>query len=112
MITLSLSFRLRQKRRSITWVHSETEVRHQAHQSQVEAIAAVDGIDVLFVGPWDLGNNLGFPVTGDFAPELKEAILRILKAAKAAGKKAGIYCPNGDFARKYADEGFQMVCIF
>jgi 4-hydroxy-2-oxoheptanedioate aldolase len=69
----------------------------------------VDGIDVLFVGPWDLGNNLGFPVTGDFAPELKAAIARIQKAAKDAGKWSGIYCPTGDFARRYADEGFQMV---
>ena len=67
------------------------------------------GIDVLFVGPWDLGNNLGFPVQGDFAPELKEAIAKIQKVAETAGKKSGIYCPNGDYGRKFADEGFQMV---
>ena len=46
---------------------------------------------------------------GDFDPELKEAIARILKAAQDAGKKSGIYCPNGEFARRYADMGFQMV---
>ena len=46
---------------------------------------------------------------GDFDPDLKEAIARILKAAQDAGKKSGIYCPNGDFARRYADMGFQMV---
>jgi 4-hydroxy-2-oxoheptanedioate aldolase len=66
---------------------------------------------VLFIGPWDLGNNLGYPVQGDFAPELKEAIARILKAAKDAGKKAGIYCPSGEFARRYADDGFQMISV-
>jgi 4-hydroxy-2-oxoheptanedioate aldolase len=66
---------------------------------------------VLFIGPWDLGNNLGFPVQGDFAPELKEAIARILKAAQDAGKKSGIYCPSGEFARRYADQGFQMVSL-
>lgn len=27
-----------------------------------------------------------------------------------AGKYSGIYCANGEIARKYADEGFQMVC--
>ena len=64
---------------------------------------------MLFIGPWDLGNNLGYPVQGDFAPELKAAISRILKAATDAGKKAGIYCPSGEFARRYADEGFHMV---
>lgn len=46
---------------------------------------------------------------GDFDQELKDAIIRIREAAKAAGKWSGIYCPNGDVARKYADEGFQMV---
>lgn len=69
------------------------------------------GIDVLFVGPWDLGNNIGHPVTGDFSPELEAAISRILKASQAAGKKAGIYCPSGEFAKRYADNGFQMVII-
>jgi len=77
----------------------------------VEEIAKVDGIDVLFIGPWDLGNNIGHPVTGKFAPELEEAIARILKAAQAAGKKSGIYCPSGDVARQYADMGFQMISV-
>jgi 4-hydroxy-2-oxoheptanedioate aldolase len=34
-----------------------------------------------------------------------------LKAAQDAGKKAGIYCPNGEFARRYADDGFQMISV-
>ncbi|KAJ9639272.1 hypothetical protein H2204_003883 [Knufia peltigerae] len=77
----------------------------------VEEIARVDGIDVLFIGPWDLGNNIGHPVTGDFSPELQKAIARILKAAQDAGKKSGIYCPSGEFARRYADMGFQMISV-
>ncbi|KAK5464977.1 hypothetical protein LTS15_001540 [Exophiala xenobiotica] len=77
----------------------------------VEEIAKVDGIDVLFIGPWDLGNNIGHPVQGDFSPELKKAIARILKAAQDAGKKSGIYCPSGEVARVYADQGFQMISV-
>jgi len=77
----------------------------------VEEIAKVDGIDVLFIGPWDLGNNIGHPVQGDFSPELKAAIARILKAAQDAGKHSGIYCPSGEVARRYADEGFQMISV-
>lgn len=91
----------------LTIVQIETKEAYE----NVEEIAKVDGIDVLFIGPWDLGNNLGHPVTGDFAPELKEAIARILKAAQAAGKKSGIYCPSGEFARRYADQGFQMISV-
>lgn len=48
-------------------------------------------------------------MTGEFSDELQAAIARVLKAAQDAGKKSGIYCPNGDFARRYADQGFQMV---
>ncbi|KAL1953675.1 hypothetical protein VTO42DRAFT_2386 [Malbranchea cinnamomea] len=75
----------------------------------VEEIAKVPGIDVLFVGPWDLGNNIGRPVLDTFHPELEAAIERIRKAAADAGKKSGIYCPNGEWANKYAQQGFHMI---
>lgn len=77
----------------------------------VEAIARVDGIDVLFIGPYDLGNNIGHPVTGEFAPELKTAIETIRKAATAAGKSSGIYATSGEQARTYADQGFNMISV-
>jgi len=76
---------------------------------QVDEIAQVDGIDVLFVGPFDLGNNIGHPVRGEFDQELKDAIKNVQDAAKKAGKKTGIYCPNGQVARQYAEAGFNMV---
>ncbi|KAK9656327.1 hypothetical protein HCH54_001004 [Aspergillus fumigatus] len=75
----------------------------------VEEIAKVPGIDVLFVGPWDLGNNIGRPVTGAFHEDLEAAIERIRKAAVDNGKRAGIYCVGGAAAKKYADRGFHMV---
>lgn len=76
---------------------------------QVEEIAKVPGIDVLFVGPWDLGNNIGRPVLGEFHSDLKAAIERIRKAAVDNGKRAGIYCLGGDSAKMYRDQGFHMV---
>ena len=76
---------------------------------KVDEIANVDGIDVLFVGPYDLGNNIGHPVLGEFDPELTAAIAKILKAAQDAGKKSGVYATSGEQARTYADQGFQMV---
>ncbi|KAL1865463.1 hypothetical protein VTK73DRAFT_5229 [Phialemonium thermophilum] len=49
----------------------------------VEAIAAVDGIDALFIGPFDLGNNIGSPVQkGVIGPELRAAINRVLTATR------------------------------
>jgi 4-hydroxy-2-oxoheptanedioate aldolase len=76
---------------------------------QVDAIAKVEGIDVLLIGPYDLGNNIGHPVTGDFAPEVLTAMETIRKAAANAGKKSGIYATSGEQARSYADQGFNMV---
>ena len=76
---------------------------------QVEEIAKVPGVDVLLVGPWDLGNNINKPVLDKFHPDLEAAIERIRKAAVDNGKKSGIYCPNGEFAKRYAEQGFHMV---
>ncbi|KAM5524784.1 CORD and CS domain-containing protein [Fusarium oxysporum f. sp. phaseoli] len=59
----------------------------------IDEIAAVDGIDVLFIGPFDLGNALGHPIIeGVMATELKDAIAKILAAGQKAGKKTGVYC--------------------
>lgn len=77
--------------------------------NQVEEIAKVEGIDVLLIGPFDLGNNIGHPVLGEFDAELKEAIAKILEATHDAGKKCAVYATSGDQARMYADQGFDMV---
>lgn len=76
----------------------------------VDEIAAVPGIDVLFVGPFDLGNNIGHPIIGsEMHEKLHAAIAKVLKAAQAAGKKAGIFCTSGEQAKQYADDGFHMI---
>jgi len=76
----------------------------------VREIAAVPGVDVLLVGPHDLGNSIGHPVLrAEYDPELKEAIAKIHTAAQEAGKWSAIYCGSGDVARNYADQGFNMV---
>ena len=80
--------------------------------SQVKDIAAVDGIDVLFIGPTDLGNSIGHPsilTGGKFDKELDEAIDTIHKAAQGAGKCSAIYTGSGEMAKKYADQGFNMI---
>lgn len=78
----------------------------------VDAIAAVPGIDLLFVGPFDLGNNIGHPIIdGMMHDNLHAAIAKVLKAANKAGKKAGIFCTSGEQAKGYADEGFHMISV-
>lgn len=55
----------------------------------IEAIAAVDGVDGIFVGPSDLAASMGFPGNPG-APEVKAAILDAIKRIRACGKPAGI----------------------
>lgn len=77
----------------LTMVQIETK---EALES-VEQIAPL--VDVLFIGPWDLGNNIGYPIIdGAFQPELRAAMARILKASKDAGKKCGVYATSGEDA--------------
>ncbi|CAG7556827.1 unnamed protein product [Fusarium equiseti] len=78
----------------------------------IDEIAAVDGIDVLFIGPFDLGNAIGHPIIeGVMASELKDAIAKILAASQKAGKKTGVYCTGGEQAKAYADLGFDMMNV-
>lgn len=64
----------------------------------VADIAAVDGVDMLFVGPFDLSANLGYPGEPDH-PEVAAAVRRVEQAAKAAGKHlGGITTPQRDAA--------------
>ncbi|TGJ82792.1 hypothetical protein E0Z10_g5975 [Xylaria hypoxylon] len=86
------------------------QIETQEALDAVEEIAEVPGIDVLFIGPFDLGNNIGHPILdGVMKPELEQAINRILAATIKAGKKAGFFATSGEQAQKYADKGFHMV---
>ena len=76
----------------------------------VEQIAALEGADVLFVGPLDLSYALGVP--GDLtAPVFIEALGRVLEAARQAGKAAGYLVPDGMAAARMAEEGWQFLAL-
>ncbi|POR38676.1 4-hydroxy-2-oxo-heptane-1,7-dioate aldolase [Tolypocladium paradoxum] len=92
----------------LTMVQIETREALEA----VDEIAAVDGIDVLFIGPFDLGNNIGHPIlNGVVAPGLKAAIAKTLAACRKSGKKCGIYSTSGEQAKVFADQGFDMISV-
>ena len=65
----------------------------------VEEIAAVPGIDVLFIGPRDLSHDLGVP--GDTtAPVFQDALRKVRTAADDAGLAAGILAPDAETAQR------------
>jgi len=73
-------------------------------------IAAVDGVDGLFVGPSDLAAGLGY--LGQFNhPEVQEAMAKVFAAAKAVGKPVGILAPVEADARRYMAQGATFVAV-
>lgn len=102
----------------------------------IDEIAAVPGLDVIFVGapddihlsawlmagPFDLAKSMDIEFGGD---EHEDAIAKVLKVSKANGKKAAIFCEprglgevavlipgmSGEKAKKRLQQGFDMVSI-
>ena len=73
-------------------------------------IAAVEGVDGVFVGPSDLAAGLGH--IGDPAhPEVQQAIAGIAKTVRAAGKPLGTLAPVEADARRYLEMGFTFVAV-
>jgi len=75
---------------------------------QVEAIAAVDGIDVLWVGHFDLSNFMGIPAQFDH-PLFLAAMKRIADVAKKHGKVAGFMATDAAWADKVMAMGYTMI---
>lgn len=76
--------------------------------ANVEAIAGVEGIDVVWLGHFDLTNSMGIP--GEFDhPDYQAAVKRIVAAARAAGKPAGFMAGDAAAARAYWEHGFRMI---
>lgn len=73
-------------------------------------IAAVEGVDALFVGPGDLSTNMK-SMGNPNAPHVQEAIASVRKAAAAAGKASGILAPVKADAERYLADGFTMVAV-
>lgn len=78
----------------------------------VEEIASVKGLDMLYVGPSDLGLSLGREARMDQTdPVVVAAIDKVLATAHARGLSAGIYCVSNDYANAMFAKGFDLVTI-
>jgi 4-hydroxy-2-oxoheptanedioate aldolase len=78
--------------------------------AQIEAIAAVDGVDGVFIGPSDLAASLGHLGNPQHA-DVQAAIAEAIKRLKAVGKPAGILTGNEDEARRYIEWGYSFVAV-
>jgi 4-hydroxy-2-oxoheptanedioate aldolase len=83
--------------------------RRQALE-EVEAIAAIADIDLLFIGPADLSQALGLPGQWDH-PTIWAAVERVARAAAEHGKPWGILPLNPEHARRCVALGCRMLSI-
>lgn len=85
------------------------QIESGAGVEHVEQIAAVPGIDVLWIGHLDLSVSLGIPGRYDH-PDFAAAVARVLAAARAAGKAAAVKVGTVEEARQRRREGFSCIC--
>jgi len=74
----------------------------------LDEIAAVDGVDVLWVGQFDLTNSMGIPGQFDH-PTYLGALERVVKAAEAGGMSAGFMATTVEEAHQVVDLGFRAL---
>lgn len=78
----------------------------------IDAIAAVDGVDVVYVGPSDLASSSGLPPQLALQPgHHQDLVERIAAACRKAGKWSGIHPPTPEI-EWYQQQGFDLLPVF
>lgn len=76
----------------------------------IEEIVAIEDVDAILIGPYDLSANLGY--TGQFDhPEVLAAINKVEKACKRAEVKLGYFGVNAEAVRPYKEKGYTLLTI-
>lgn len=78
--------------------------------TDIESIVAMEGVDGIFIGPFDLSISMGMP--GDFDdPQFKAALERILTACHAAGKPCLIFTGDGAASAARFAQGYDGAAM-
>jgi len=87
-----------------------TQVEHHRAVDAIDDILAVEGLDAVFLGPYDLSGSMGIAGQLDH-PRMRAARRRVLEAGRAAGKPVGIHAvnPDGASVRILLEEGFSVI---
>lgn len=93
-------------RETLVVVHIETRqaVEH------VEAIAAVEGVDVIFIGPTDLSHSYGVPGQPQH-PDVQAAMDRVVTAVAASPAALGIMVANAEAAAQWRERGARYITV-
>lgn len=74
----------------------------------IDGILAVPGLDVAFIGPYDLSQSLGVPGQVDH-PEVARAMADVVEKARRRGVAVGTFVDNEAAARKWMEAGIQYI---
>ncbi|GHC20911.1 HpcH/HpaI aldolase family protein [Aidingimonas halophila] len=84
------------------------QVESRQALDNLSAIAAVDGVDALFIGPYDLSAGLGHPGNPGH-PEVQAAIDDAIRTIQMIGKRVGVLATDPDDARRYHGMGCDFI---
>jgi len=86
------------------------QVEGERGVSNLDAILKVEGIDVAFIGPYDLSQSLGFP--GQVRhPSVKQTMADAIQKARKTGKCIGTYCDDAEMALEYRAIGVSYLTV-
>lgn len=98
------------RQRSVQELLCVAQIETATAVEAASAIAAVDGVDVLFVGPMDLSADMNTPAQFEDS-SFVEALSRVASSARAKGKAAGILVPNTKWARLVRSLGYTFIAV-
>lgn len=86
------------------------QAEHREAVENIEEIVSVDGIDCIFIGPYDLSASYG--KSGQIQdPEIVAAIERVEEVCKSQKKPLGIFGLTSESVRPYLDRGFSLITV-
>ncbi len=88
------------------------QVEHKSAVDNIDDIVSVEGLDGVFIGPYDLSASMGILGQLDH-PDMKAAVETVLRAARKAGIAAGLHVvsPSPDDVRSRYEEGFRFIAM-
>jgi len=86
------------------------QIEHVEAARNIESILEVDGVDAVFIGPYDLSASMGKP--GKIQdPEVQNYMNQVREACRQCKKPIGIFAINVEDARPYLDQGYALIAV-
>jgi 2-dehydro-3-deoxyglucarate aldolase/4-hydroxy-2-oxoheptanedioate aldolase len=86
------------------------QIEHIDALPHIESIVQVDGIDAIFIGPYDFSGSMG-KMGNVKDPDLLKAIARVRDCCRDAGLPLGIFGATVDSVKPYIREGYRLIAV-